>query len=63
VLNPTYAKPTHRGARTAVFAALGLCGGLPMVHGLLTHGLEEMRTMGLAWLVAEAAFYLSGALL
>jgi adiponectin receptor len=64
VLNPEYAKPTHRGARTAVFMALGLCAILPTTHLLLTHGFHTLVSeMGLNWLLTSGALYIGGALL
>ena len=64
VLNPEYRKPTHRGARTKVFCALGLAGVIPVVHGLFTHGFDKLcYEMGFAWLLTSAVLYLNGALL
>lgn len=64
VLNPEYQKPTHRGARTKVFCALGLAGVVPVVHGLLAHGFDKLcYEMGFAWLLTSALLYLNGALL
>lgn len=64
VLDPEYCKPTHRGARTTVFIALGLSAIFPVTHGLLTHGFAKLLTeMGFGWLVAAGALYISGALL
>ncbi|CAL1699535.1 unnamed protein product [Somion occarium] len=64
VLNPEYRKPTHRGARTAVFIALGLCGVIPVTHGFITHGLYKLCfEMGFVWLLTSAVLYIAGALL
>ncbi|KAJ3508054.1 hypothetical protein NLJ89_g5965 [Agrocybe chaxingu] len=64
VLNPEYAKPTHRGARTAVFIGLGLCAIVPTSHMFLTHEFGELVSeMGVNWLVASGALYIVGALL
>lgn len=64
VLNPEYAKPTHRGARTTVFIGLGLCGIIPMTHLLLTHGFNILLAeMGVNWLLTSGALYIVGALL
>ena len=64
MLDREYSKPSHRGARTKVFIALGLSAIFPVVHGLLTHGLEKLLSeMGFGWLVASGALYISGALL
>ncbi|KAF9494994.1 HlyIII-domain-containing protein [Pleurotus eryngii] len=64
VLNPKYAQPSHRGARTAVFVALGLSAVIPVSHGLLSHGVNKMMSeMGFGWLVLSGALYLAGALL
>ena len=51
VLNPEYRKPSHRGARTKVFVALGLAGVVPVLHGLVTHGFVKLcYEMGFQWL-------------
>ncbi|TFK26591.1 HlyIII channel protein [Coprinopsis marcescibilis] len=65
VLDPEYAKPTHRGARTAVFIALGLSAVAPLGHLLLTthHFSELLSQMGLGWLITSGAMYIIGALL
>ncbi|KAF9530243.1 hemolysin-III related-domain-containing protein [Crepidotus variabilis] len=64
VLNPEYSKPTHRGARTAVFIGLGLCAVVPLTHMLSIHSLTELVTkMGVNWLIASGALYIGGALL
>ncbi|KAJ3988730.1 hemolysin-III related-domain-containing protein [Lentinula detonsa] len=63
VLNPEYAKPTHRGARTSVFIALGLCAVFPMSHWMFVHGFQMMRDMGLHYLAISGCFYITGALL
>ena len=44
VLNPEYAKPTHQGARIAIFISLGLGAIIPMTHLLLTHGFNKLVT-------------------
>jgi len=64
VLNPEYAKPTHRGARTAVFIGLGLCAIVPTTHLFLTHGFNKLvAEMGVNWLLTSGALYIGGALL
>jgi predicted membrane channel-forming protein YqfA (hemolysin III family) len=64
VLNPEYAKPTHRHARSRVFLALGLSGVLPFSHLLLFHGSHKfLREMGFIWLLAAGVMYTTGALL
>jgi adiponectin receptor len=64
VLSPEYSKPSHRGARTAVFIGLGLCAIVPLCHMLLAHELNELMTeMGVNWLVGSGALYIGGALL
>ncbi|OCB90017.1 HlyIII-domain-containing protein [Sanghuangporus baumii] len=64
VLNPEYSKPTHRGARTKVFIALGLSAVVPLSHALLTHGLGTLREeMGVHFVVLSGALYIFGAVL
>ncbi|KAL1742555.1 hemolysin-III related-domain-containing protein [Schizophyllum fasciatum] len=64
VLNPEYSKPTHRGTRTSVFIALGLCAIVPVCHWFLTHGASTLLLdMGYGWLVASGALYIAGALI
>ncbi|TFK34452.1 hemolysin-III related-domain-containing protein [Crucibulum laeve] len=64
VLNPEYGKPSHRGARTAVFIGLGLCAVVPVSHLIATHGASELLAeMGFGWLLASGALYIIGALL
>lgn len=64
VLNPEYAKPTHRGARTQVFIGLGLSAVFPVSHLLISHGSEKLfAEMGFGWLLASGGLYIGGALL
>ena len=64
VLNPEYAKPTHRGARTQVFIGLGLSAIFPVSHLVLSHGFRPLFSeMGFGWLVTSGALYIGGALL
>ena len=64
VLNPEYAKPSHRGARTTVFILLGLFAVVPVTHLAITHGLNEMLVdLGFARLVLSGALYIIGALI
>ncbi|EIM89163.1 HlyIII-domain-containing protein [Stereum hirsutum FP-91666 SS1] len=64
VLNPTYATPSHRGARTGVFIGLGLCSVLPVSHALVAHGFGTLcREMGFGWLVGSGGLYIGGALI
>ncbi|KAF9568693.1 HlyIII-domain-containing protein [Agrocybe pediades] len=64
VLDAEYAKPTHRGARTAIFIGLGLCAVVPVTHLALTHGIHELvNEMGANWLFTSGALYIGGALL
>ncbi|PPQ75594.1 hypothetical protein CVT24_010900 [Panaeolus cyanescens] len=64
VLDPEYAKPTHRGARTSVFIALGLGAIVPTTHMFMVHDFNELVTeMGVNWLLASGALYIIGALL
>ncbi|KAJ6495284.1 hemolysin-III related-domain-containing protein [Mycena sanguinolenta] len=64
VLNPEYAKPTHRGARTAVFIGLGLAGLVPVTHCLLTGGYQKVLSdLGFGWVLTSAVLYIFGALL
>lgn len=64
VLNPEYAKPTHRGARTQVFIGLGLSAVFPVSHLVLSHGFRQLfADMGFGWLITSGALYIGGALL
>lgn len=64
MLSPEYSKPTHRGARTAVFIALGVFAVIPVSHLIVTHGLYELvMNMGAGWLFAMGGLYMTGALL
>ncbi|KAG2057648.1 hypothetical protein BDR06DRAFT_1036910, partial [Suillus hirtellus] len=42
VLNPEYAKPTHRSARIGVFIGLGLSAVVPVVHLLVSHRASKL---------------------
>ncbi|KAJ7073528.1 hemolysin-III related-domain-containing protein [Mycena belliarum] len=64
VLNPEYGKPTHRGARTAVFIGLGLSAVGPTTHCLLTEGYHKVLfDLGFGWIMLSGALYIFGALL
>jgi adiponectin receptor len=63
-LNPEYAKPTHRGARTQVFIGLGLSAVFPVSHLLLSHSFSKLFIeMGFGWILASGVLYIGGALL
>ena len=63
VLNPEYAKPSHRGARTGVFIALGLCAVVPVTQLVTRHGaMKAFSEMGLGWLLTSGTLYILGAL-
>ena len=64
VLSPTYSRPSHRGARTIVFVALGLLAVLPVSHAIYAFGFYNLyHERGLMWLMISGALYLSGALI
>ncbi|TFK49074.1 HlyIII-domain-containing protein [Heliocybe sulcata] len=64
VLDPEYSRPTHRGARTRVFIALGVSAVLPVSHAVLSHGPSKLLyEMGFGWLILSGALYIAGALL
>ncbi|KAJ6543820.1 hemolysin-III related-domain-containing protein [Mycena sp. CBHHK59/15] len=63
VLNPEYAKPTHRGARTGVFIALGLSAVAPISHSLLMRGVHKVSELGFGWVAFSGALYIAGGLL
>ena len=64
VLNPEYAKPTHRGARTGVFIALGLCAVVPVTQLATRHGtMKVFSEMGFGWLLTSGTLYIVGALI
>jgi len=64
VLEPMYATPAYRWARTSVFLALGLCSIVPVTHAIWASGYHMSRhEMGLDWLLASGALYVAGALI
>ncbi|KAG9100865.1 hypothetical protein FS749_012391 [Ceratobasidium sp. UAMH 11750] len=64
VLNPDYATPAYRWARTLVFCALGFCSLLPVAHAYLIYGLERMQNeMGFTWLASCLCLYVAGAMI
>jgi len=64
VLNPEYAKPTHRGARTGVFITLGLYAVVPVTQLVTRHGaMKVFSEMGFGWLLTSGILYISGALI
>jgi len=64
VLSPEYAKPTHRGARTGVFIALGLCAVVPVTQLVTMHGtMKVFSEMGFGWLLTSGTLYIVGALI
>lgn len=64
VLSPEYSKPTHRGARTKVFIALGLSAVIPVTHALKIYGSHTLRTeFGFDWVILSGTLYISGALI
>ncbi|KAK7044594.1 hemolysin-III channel protein Izh2, partial [Favolaschia claudopus] len=64
VLNPEYAKPTHRVARTSVFIGLGLAAVVPVTHCLLIEGYHKVLfDRGFVWVLISAVLYISGAVL
>jgi len=64
VLNPEYAKPTHRGARTQVFIGLGLSAVFPVSHLAASYGFNKLfAEMGFGWLLTSGSLYIGGALL
>ena len=64
VLDPEYAKPTHRGARTRIFICFGLTGVAPVLHGLVFHGYRKLwYEMGFCFLAVSGFSYIFGALM
>ena len=64
VLSPEYANPTHRGARTGVFIALGLCAVVPVTQLVTTHGTTKVFSeMGFGRLLTSGTLYIVGALI
>ncbi|EIW80450.1 HlyIII-domain-containing protein [Coniophora puteana RWD-64-598 SS2] len=63
VLNPEYAKPSHRGARTGVFIGLGLTAIVPVTQLVFTRGSVMFSEMGFGWLLLSGALYIFGALI
>ncbi|KAG8780009.1 hypothetical protein FRC12_023568 [Ceratobasidium sp. 428] len=64
VLNPDYATPAYRWARTLAFYALGVCALVPIVHAYLRYGLERMQNeMGFTWVASTACLYVAGGMI
>ncbi|CAE6392393.1 unnamed protein product [Rhizoctonia solani] len=64
VLNPQYATPSYRWARTSVFILLGICAFVPVTHAYIIYGLERMQNeMGINWIALTGTLYISGALI
>jgi len=64
VLDPEYARPTHRGARTGVFISLGLCAVVPVTQLVIQRGpMKVFSEMGFSWLLTSGTLYIAGALI
>ncbi|KAJ7598869.1 hemolysin-III related-domain-containing protein [Mycena floridula] len=64
VLDPEYAKPSHRGARTTVFVFLGLSAVIPVSHiWISVSAIDVLWAMGVHWLLLSGSLYIIGALL
>ncbi|CAE6432482.1 unnamed protein product [Rhizoctonia solani] len=64
VLNPQYATPAYRWARTSVFFVLGACSFVPIATAYHLYGLERMKNeMGVHWIALTSVFYVGGALI
>eukprot|EP00128_Syssomonas_multiformis_P006271 Colp12_sorted_trinity150504_noHs@18781 len=54
----------YRNLRTAMYVSLGLSGIVPIVHGVILHGLElAQASAAVGWLALMGASYISGSLL
>ena len=60
---PRFQTVKWRPFRTGMFVSLGLSGVLPMSHAARRFGVYQASLqMGWAWFVAEAVFYIIGAI-
>jgi len=51
-----------RPYRAGMFAALGLSGVIPVLHGLQVYGIEKLQnSMGLNWVLLQGILYILGA--
>jgi adiponectin receptor len=56
--------PEWRPIRALMFVSLGVFGTVPIVHGLIVDGYEELEErMSLSWIVAHGILYIFGAFL
>jgi adiponectin receptor len=61
-VSPSFRRPEWRTLRAALFVAMGLSAVFPVLHGLALYGYAHLRrTLGLHWLVAQGALYITGA--
>jgi predicted membrane channel-forming protein YqfA (hemolysin III family) len=61
LLDPEYAKPIHRIARTSVFVGLALSAVIPLSHLFLYHGIYTFTLeLGFHWLLAACIMYITG---
>lgn len=61
-VKPKFRAPAWRPFRAGMFVLMGLSGVLPVLHGLVLYGIEEMnKQMALSWLVLQAYLYILGA--
>jgi len=63
-LHPLFAGPASRGLRTGIYVFLGLSSFLPVTHGILLFGLDNMsKRMSLWYYIGLGLFHGSGAAL
>ncbi|KAI5462823.1 mPR-like GPCR protein [Mariannaea sp. PMI_226] len=56
--------PAWRPYRAGIFIALGLSGVVPVIHGALIYGIQDLEDrMSLSWVILHGAMYILGAVL
>ncbi|KAH0604348.1 uncharacterized protein H6S33_006725 [Morchella sextelata] len=59
---PSFRTPAWRPFRAAMFVAMGGSSVVPVLHGLRLYGWADLEErMGLSWMLAEGALYVTGA--
>lgn len=63
-LLPRFDEPKYRVHRMATFLCFGVSGAIPMVHCVISDGMEyQIQSAGIGWMMAMGATYIVGAIL